>query len=48
MGDLTTGGSPIGEEKGIFPSSTMSQADPSSSDHDHVDHILSSSTELRP
>jgi hypothetical protein len=37
ISDLTTGGSPIREEKGIFPSP--------SSDHDLADHVPSSSAE---
>jgi len=41
-------GAPLGKRKGIFPLSTTSQAAPPSSDHDHVNHIPSSSTKLRP
>ena len=45
-GDLTAGGSPVGEEKGIFTTPTTSRAaPPSSTDHDHADHIPSSSAE---
>ena len=48
VGDLTAGGSPVGEEKGIFPSPSSSDHDLANhnhSDHDHSDHVPSSSAE---
>jgi hypothetical protein len=50
-GDLTVGWSPVEEEMGIFNMPTMSRVAPPSSsdhdlaDHDHTDHVPSSSTE---